>query len=121
MSKCLLFLMLFCHPAKADAGLLFANVVLTSADIHETYALKRAVGPGFGERNPLGRPFIETLPEAPSMFLADGGDVGVAELGYRMRHSSHWYRHIWWAPQVALGGANIWGTHSSATAWRPPR
>jgi hypothetical protein len=112
---CALLLAAMCHPPKIDAALFFANIALTSADIHETYRLKAALRPPyyFKERDPLGRFFIMHLPEPASMSLAIGGDLLVANLGYRLRTSHRWTRHIWWAPQLALAAGNMWGIDSS--------
>jgi len=107
---CTFVLLAVCHPVKANTGLLLLNATLSGADSQTTYSTERLRQQGWTitEKDPLTRPFV-ALPKPANVALAIGGDVLLADIGLKMRRSNHWYRHIWWLPQVAVAAGNAWG------------
>lgn len=106
--SCTFVLLAVCHPAKANTTLLLMNATLSSADTDTTYTFKPPDGWVKFEKDPITRSFV-SLPKPANFALAIGGDVLLADIGLRMRRSPRWYRHFWWAPQLAVAAGNAWG------------
>ncbi|HXE41375.1 MAG TPA: hypothetical protein VN516_00010 [Candidatus Baltobacteraceae bacterium] len=109
LNSCAFILLSMCHSAKANTALLILNAGLSSADTVTTYSEKRQLGDGWYEKDRVTRPFVSSLPESANLALAIGGDALLADIGLKMRRSNHWYRRIWWLPQVAVAAGNAWG------------
>ena len=94
---------------KAWLTLAVASQGMTTWDVEQTLAKKRA---GWREDNPLIRPIVNG-PDWGYRTFAQTETVGASWLGWKMKRSKRWYRHIWWLPQgLQLGGA-IYGISSS--------
>ncbi len=73
--------------------------------VNTSHALRQ---PGTYEINPAARPFTK-LPAPAYIASAEVGAASVNYLSWRMKRSRRWYRHIWWLPQAAVIGGNVWG------------
>lgn len=110
LHSCTFVLLAVCHPAKANTALFLLNATLSGVDSQTTYSTDRLRQQGWiiTEKDPVTQPFVQ-LPKPANLTLAIGGDLLLADIGMRMRRSRHWYRHIWWMPQVAVAAGNVWG------------
>lgn len=60
------------------------------------------------EGDPISAFFIGRNPSWDRMVLAGTVEaLGFMWLAERLRHSSHWERHIWWIPQVLTAGTHL--------------
>ena len=112
---CVVLLFLTCGRPAAAGALTGAQAAAMFADGITTRAETRAGG---HELDPLTRVFIGSRPTWSRMAPA-GAAVVVSEawLADRMRRSRHkWVRAIWWAPQAATIGANLWGVNHNVNA-----
>ncbi|MCI0348221.1 MAG: hypothetical protein L0Z53_02250 [Acidobacteriales bacterium] len=82
------------------------------ADVETTQALRAKLERAdlrHVEYNPLARPFVKHRAVQYAAWSATAG--GASWLGWKMKRSRKgWIRRIWWLPQVAVIGANTWGT-----------
>lgn len=80
-------------------------------DVETTQALNRkydCLGCWREEYNPLARPFVKNRNTQYAVWNVTAG--GASWLGWKMKRSDKkWVRRLWWTPQVAVLGANIWG------------
>lgn len=103
-TACVFLLLALCHPTRTNATLFAVDSALSETDVYTTFHGAR----GGYETDPLARPFVK-MGQPAAASLAVLGDLGLADLGEKMRRSPRWYRHVWWFPQVAIAGAHAWG------------
>jgi len=91
-----------------------ATIADTRATMHDRSGSCAIPPCRFVEHDPIERPIVH-LPQ-PAYYSIRIGETTFANfLGWKMKHSTRWYRHIWWAPQgIAIFGGTWGAAYSSA-------
>lgn len=112
MSACLLILLGFCHPTKAQ---ILLNAGTAAVTVVDTYSTQRnfSLGPHPSEDNRLARPF-ETHGAGVAYAAAAGEAAFDAWLAHKLKEShNRVLRRIWWMPQAASIAGHAWAAEYS--------
>jgi hypothetical protein len=91
-------------------------------DVDQTIRTKTLFSHHHFGLSPEGEPFMRPVVMAPNPVFISSAVVGASALAwasYRMQHSRHWVRHVWWVPQSIAIQWNVRGgvSQRSSRAW----
>lgn len=117
--ECILLSASLCHATR-DKPVMALALSQSAALVADGVTTRERVRLGYKELDPVTRVFLGSKPTWARM-----APLGAVQclletwLAERMRTSTHkWIRRLWWLPQSAGIGGNIWGVETNTSGLR---